>query len=210
METMKETRTEVSGIQWVRLLFEVTRCLVQFDSIEEVVPAVLDLVSAAMPLRTAVLIADIGGGSVVRAWRAAGVTDGMLAEAESQARASYRRYFDQTDLVGTVKPGSPDRNDPEVRIGGPTQSGGLLRGGRITLPLAISRRPVFGALQIESSDPVDENQLIVLNTLVNQLAIALDRFATARRESRARERAQALEREAKDLLWQKAGQKPSS
>jgi signal transduction histidine kinase len=59
---------------------------------------------------------------------------------------------------------------------------------------------VFGALQIEPVETVDENQLTVLNTVVNQLAIALDRHAAGRREIRARERAVSLEKQATDLL----------
>jgi signal transduction histidine kinase len=47
---------------------------------------------------------------------------------------------------------------------------------------------------------VDENQLTFLNTLVNQLSVALDRFASSRREVRARERAQSLEQQATELL----------
>src|SRR6185503_6455218 len=77
-------------------------------------------------------------------------------------------------------------------------------GGRrsrpITLPLVMNLRPVFGALQIEPARAANENQLIFLNTVVNQLAVALDRFAGSRREVRIRERAVALEREAQDLL----------
>ena len=199
MPTLKATAPEVTGIEWVRLLFNVPWRLAQFETIDQVVPAVLDTISEALPLRTSVLIADIGEGPVVRAWRAAGVPQTTLAEAE--ARVSYRRYFDQGDLAGTSK-GEPSGKTAALlkpvkpRGQRPVSS----RGRSIILPLVIRQRPVFGALQVEPLEVMDENQLTFLNTVVNQLSIALDRFATSRRETRLRERAQALERQATALL----------
>jgi signal transduction histidine kinase len=66
--------------------------------------------------------------------------------------------------------------------------------------LAIRDRPVFGILQIGTSAEVDENHLTALSTVANHLSLALDRFATSRREVRAREHAQFLEHQAMELL----------
>src|SRR6185436_1332956 len=66
--------------------------------------------------------------------------------------------------------------------------------------LVIARRPVFGTVQIERAEAMDESQLIWLNVVVNQLAIALDRHVALRREVAARERAELLERQATDLV----------
>src|SRR6185436_10530201 len=39
-------------------------------------------------------------------------------------------------------------------------------------------RPVFGALQLEGRDLLDETELVFINAVANQLAIAVDRQAT--------------------------------
>jgi signal transduction histidine kinase len=196
MPTVKEAMPEVTGFEWVKLLFEVTRRLIQFESIDQVVPAILEIISDALPLRTAVLIADIGEGSVVRAWRAEDVFPSALTAAEVRSRTFYVEHFDERDLAGTSRADSPH---PTVlrRMSNPGYAPSAPTGNRfVTLPLAIRDRPVFGTLQLETLAEVDENHLTVLSIVANHLSLALDQFAASRREVRVRERAQSLEHQA--------------
>ncbi|MBI4501333.1 MAG: hypothetical protein HY700_09250 [Gemmatimonadetes bacterium] len=188
----------------MELLLEISKALIQFETVEQVVPAILDTLSEAIPLRTAVLIAEIEKQPTVRAWRAEDASATQLQEAEDRARASYRAYF-----RGSASPADqgPERSTPSPRllrarppVKNPAAATTQTQGPFIMLPLVVGHRPVFGALQIERSGPMDEEYLIFLNTVVNQLAIALDRHIAWRREVVARERAQSLEQATTDLL----------
>src|SRR5205807_6212496 len=47
----------------------------------------------------------------------------------------------------------------------------------VLLPLVVDHRPIFGALQFETAACLNELDLVFLNAMVNQVAIALDRQA---------------------------------
>ena len=60
--------------------------------------------------------------------------------------------------------------------------------GYVMLPLVAGRGPVFGALQVEGATTLHEPDLVFVNAVANQLAVALDRFLANRavRESEAK------------------------
>jgi GAF domain-containing protein len=53
---------------------------------------------------------------------------------------------------------------------------------RAGIPLVVARGMVFGALQLEAASGVDLDDVEFVNTLANQLAIALDRDRTRRHD----------------------------
>jgi signal transduction histidine kinase len=202
MTAPKRIFAAVTATQRLDLLLEISRSLMQFDTVDEVVPTILGHIGKALPLRTAVLIGEVGDQSVLRAWRAVDVTTAQLNAAVEHGKASYQAYFGDEaafarrllDARATVSA----RVLPRRRAG---ESGVTDDENRfIMLPLVLGPHRVFGALQIERAERMDEEQLAFLNTVVNLLAIAVDRHVTSRREVVARERAQTLEGATAELL----------
>jgi signal transduction histidine kinase len=62
----------------------------------------------------------------------------------------------------------------------------------IVIPLVVAHRPPFGALQLEGAQPFDKTDLMFVNAIANQLAIALDRDRARRQDVTRREQAEAL------------------
>ena len=62
----------------------------------------------------------------------------------------------------------------------------------IVIPLVVAHHPPFGALQLEGAQPFDKTDLMFVNAIANQLAIALDRDRVRRRDITRREQAEAL------------------
>jgi signal transduction histidine kinase len=60
----------------------------------------------------------------------------------------------------------------------------------IVIPLVVVHHPPFGALQLEGAQPFDEADLMFVNAIANQLAIALDRDRARRRDITRRENAE--------------------
>jgi len=64
----------------------------------------------------------------------------------------------------------------------------------VVLPLVVGHRRIFGALQVEGVDRLDEDDLRFVNAVANHLAIALDRLAIVqRRQAEAEARRSAAE-----------------
>jgi signal transduction histidine kinase len=194
-----EPARQVNGSSQMELLLQISMRLVQFETMAELLPLVLNLISESIPLRNAVIVADIGDGLMVRAWSPAAESEQKLADAEAHARATYHRYFaattqtrrDHVTATHVVRRRSKRHRAFDAQAGGD---------GFIVLPLVVGRQAAFGVLQAEPSEAMDETHLVFLNTVVNQFSIALDRIARARRETIAREHAQSLERRARNLL----------
>ncbi|HMI84519.1 MAG TPA: ATP-binding protein [Polyangiaceae bacterium] len=161
--------------QRLKRLYEISKRLTRFESIARTLPEVLALISESVPVRTAILILEEQGdqgGSRTRAitWHAEGLSTERLRAAQAQASATYsylaRKASHLEEEAGTVR--LPASSTPPLE---PEQSGFLL------LPLVVDQGPVFGALQIEAPTGLDEMDLMFINAMVGQLAIALDRIA---------------------------------
>ncbi|WP_437650529.1 sensor histidine kinase [Sorangium sp. So ce362] len=164
----------------VQYLYEISKQLTQFEGVRRTVPAILAIVARALPLRTALLILEIPGRlqpeTIV--WNAEEVSADRLDAARSHARTSYAYLAGSdaarsADLEGeptttTVPSGEPARGQ---------RAEAEARGYFVLLPLVVERRPIFGALQVEGAARLEEPDLVFVNAVVNQLAIALDRQA---------------------------------
>jgi signal transduction histidine kinase len=145
----------------LRHLYEISKRLTRFETAARTVPEILALLSEAVPLRTAILMVEQDTEPENRIgaihWQADGVSAAELHEARVHARTAYAY------LIGA---------DPSV----PPHSGAH-PSRFVFLPLVVEGGHVFGALQIEGSDRLDEPDLLFVNAVVNQLAVALDRVA---------------------------------
>lgn len=186
-EPPSETREVISAARplahdRVAHLYEISKVLADFRSIEETIPTALVIAADVVPLRSAVLIADIGDAPVTLVWPPADPSTQHTGELVAHARACHA-YF-----AGAA------REEGRARID-PSDASQL-----IALPLVVDHQRVFGVLQLEP-DTLDEPSLFFLSTMANQMAVAIDRHRAWQRErdrlreaEEARAFAQDLER----------------
>jgi signal transduction histidine kinase len=174
-------------------LYEISKLLTVFDDVEAV-RSVLSTMARTLPLRSAVLLLGSSEAPRTLVWKSTSVGENGLRLALSRARTAYPY------LVGSVAPvlrESPTTTreiiggQDEDRVGRRRPAEGF-----ILLPLVIDRLPIFGALQVEGAASLDESDLAFVNSVVNQLAVAIHRH-TAIEAAQAAEQAKRREAEEK-------------
>ncbi len=189
----------------LEVLHRLSALLTRFESVKRDVSAVLALLGEHLPLRTAVLILDGAEPHRVSLWHVQGASAAQREAALAHARRAYAQLGEEGDLV------EAEAGPPSV-LRGPAAPGSSEPGlGSVMLPLVVAGGPIFGALQLEAIAPLDELDLKLVNTVVNQLAIAIDRHRAieAHRQAaelrrveaeRGRARAEALQRRYEALV----------
>jgi signal transduction histidine kinase len=181
-------------------LYEISKLLTRFESVDRTVPKILGLFTETVPVCIAILMLDEQGEYTrTRAvvWHSEGTSQARLqaAMAHAQTAYSYLRGFTvklHLEAATGASPLSSRSTTPP-----PPDSGG--NAGFVVLPLIVEQGRIFGALQVESAQPLDEADLMFVNAVVNQLAIALDRLANvAARQAEAAAGQAAAERRATD------------
>jgi PAS domain S-box-containing protein len=159
----------------VERLYEIGKRLVDFKSVEGTLADILAMVAEEIPLQSAILIQKKDDRARVLAWPVKGADTVKLAEAKARARAAYA-YFAGRDAARPMETGVAP---PDGLPSGPERSGDLFEGRTrfIVLPLAVPHLPTFGVLQLESPAGLSEQDLVFVNAVVNQVAIALARQA---------------------------------
>jgi PAS domain S-box-containing protein len=180
-------------------LYEISKLLMRFESVDRTVPKILGLFTETVPVRIAMLMLDEQGEDTrtrVVVWRSEGTSQARLQAAMAHAQTAYGYLRGSTvelhleaatgeSPLSSITPPSPD-------------AGG--NAGFVVLPLVVEHGRIFGALQVESAEPLDEADLMFVNAVVNQLAIALDRLASvAARQAEAAAGQAAAERKATQL-----------
>jgi len=179
----------------LRQLYEISKLLTSFEKVDETITAIVGLVGQALPLRNVIFILESAGASRTIVWKAAAESEEKLREAKAHARGSYAYLVRSgVDLEGygvAARPiPGPVRKDARIEKEGATSF--------VLLPLVVDHRPIFGALQFGTVVRLDELDLVFVNAVVNQLAVALDRQAAieARQANAEARRAAAEVREA--------------
>jgi signal transduction histidine kinase/CheY-like chemotaxis protein len=152
-------------------LYDISKLLINFESVERTLPATVALITQTLPLRSAVFNLEFHGRALSVVWGADNVPALEIEAAKARARSAYAYLTgsaapDRINLIGnrsTANEPSASRSDDRAHF--------------LTLPLVVDHQPIFGALQIESVDRLTESDLIFVNAIVNQVAIALDRQA---------------------------------
>jgi PAS domain S-box-containing protein len=173
----------------LRHLYEVSQLLTRFGDVEPTLFAVIAVVRRAMSLRCAIVILDAGCSRRTISWHADGVSAGWLRASEKRARESYAY------LAGAVRASHPDSSDASEDGESPPSEHEL--SPAVLLPFAVEHQPIFGALQLESAERFDEPDVIFVNAIVNQLAVAIDRYVVieARQAAAERKRLDAEDRQ---------------
>ena len=177
----------------LRQLYEISKLLTSFENVEETITAIVGLVGQTLPLRSVIFILETVGPPRTIVWKADGESEEGLRAAKAHARGSYsylvRSGVDLDAVAARTLPG-PLRNDVRIEAEDATSF--------VLLPLVVGHRPIFGALQFETAPRLDELDLVFVNAVVNQLAVALDRQAAieAKQANAEARRAAAEVREA--------------
>jgi PAS domain S-box-containing protein len=155
-------------------LYAISKLLIRFEALERTIPAVIAIVAQTLPMRSAIFIVEIAGAPHTIAWLAAGERAQRLREAEAHAQTAYR-YL--------VTSGIDLAHGAAATLGLPRLAATPATAGKrrfVLLPFVIEHGSIFGALQIDGASALDEPDLVFVNAVVNQLAIALGRDATER------------------------------
>ncbi len=145
-------------------MYEIGRLFAIFEDIEQTFAPVLDIAARTLPLRSAILIEVKDGHSRMKVWPSAGQDSEQMRASKEHVEAAYAY------LVGAASTESLAGTEPN------------LAKRFIVIPLVVAHRPPFGALQLEGAQPLDERDLVFVNAIANQLAIALDRDRAWRRD----------------------------
>jgi signal transduction histidine kinase len=177
-EVSRKSRDERRFVQLERShlrlqhLYQISKVLTQFRNAEQTLPDVVALIDTALSLRSVVFILESAAGPHVVSWQAPGEGARRLVMAQEHAQASYR-YLVQSN-VDVRRDSSPPLALPLQAAKNPEAES---MANFVLLPLAVNHAPIFGALQVESADRLDEADLAFLSAVVNQLAVAIDRQA---------------------------------
>jgi signal transduction histidine kinase len=153
-------------------LYEISKLFANFENVEQTFVPALDIATRTLPLRSAILMEAEGGSSKMNIWPSEGQDSEQMRAVKAHVEAAFAY------LVGPASTNSLAGTE-----------GNLVK-RFIVLPLVVAHRPPFGALQLEGAQPLDKTDLIFVNAIANQLAIALDRDRTWRRDITRREHAE--------------------
>ena len=188
-------RDQARAYRRLHLLYEISKLLTSFEHVGGTIAAIVGLVGQTVPLRSVIFILESAGRSRTILWKADAESEEGLRAAKAHARGSYSYLvragveFEGDEVAARSLP-RPTRENVGME---PEDASSF-----VLLPLVVDHRPIFGALQFETAARLDELDLVFVNAVVNQLAVALDRQATieARQASVEAGRAAAEFREA--------------
>jgi signal transduction histidine kinase len=160
---------------WSRLdyLYRIAKLFAEFESTENPLGEAFALINPTLPLRSAIIIDEVGDHANIRTWTVGDLADQEFAPAKAHAAAVYSYFVGSTPTVDTPVSASNTKF--------------------IVIPLAVDHLPVFGALQLECLTPCNEADVAFANAVGNHLAIALHRAKAHRKEVTARAQAEAGE-----------------
>jgi signal transduction histidine kinase len=161
--------------QQLQHLRDISTLLTRVPSVEHTLAEVIDIVTRALPLRSAIFILETAGRTQTIAWPSASESARWVERAKAHARESYgylvRSGVDFARDGRTLEIPRPRAAELETQAERDAPTGFVL------LPLVVEHGPIFGAFQLEAARPFDEVDLVFVNAVVNQLAIAIDRHA---------------------------------
>ncbi len=184
---MRHTSVENKSPDFHRLktLYEVSKKLSLFTSVEESFTDILECVSECFPLKTAILIEHWEPKPRMTVWHAENISKDIVSRSIENAKSAY------SHLIG----GNPGlTNNLSIPIHSETKCPGTHRpiaetdqGKYIILPLIIDYLPAHGAFQLEGTGRLNEEDLEFASALTNLVTIAFDRYNKTKREHEKQE-----------------------
>lgn len=174
-------------------LCEISNLFARFDNIEHTLDPALGLAARTLPVWSAVLLETEAGLSKMIVWPSEGLTGERLQAAKEHATAAHAY------LVASASNGPREVQEVlgTTQLPRQTASEGA-PDPFIVIPLVVAHRRPFGILQLEGAHPFDESDLMFVNAIANQLAIAMSRDRAWRLDIRRRERAEVRQTDAEN------------
>lgn len=135
-------------------LHAVSKLLTTFESVERTVPRVISLVAHSLALRSAVFLLGTTDTPLIIEWQPDGGDRDLIQTARAHATRTYEYLLRARSTV-------PEQGTDRTFV---------------VLPLVVDHS-IFGALQVEGTAPLNEQELMFVNAIANQLAITVDRAA---------------------------------
>jgi PAS domain S-box-containing protein len=164
--------------------YEISKLFAGFENLEQTFDKALGIITMTLPLRSAILIERVKDHSRMLVWPSAGRDSEEMRAAKTHVHEAYAY------LVGA----GPEALDVAEQAGmsvlpwQQTHDGESDEGKRfIVIPLVVGGHGIFGALQLEGASSLDRQDLVFVNAVANQLAIALDRHRAWQRDIARRE-----------------------
>ena len=167
-------------------LYEISKLFACFDNVDQPFDPALSIVAKTLPLRSAILVETADGRSRMIVWSSEGQNLDQLQPIKEHVETAYAY------LLGARSPEALNLEEQSGMTVLPRQAEieGSLANRFIVIPLVVARRRPFGVLQLEGAQPFDKADLIFVNAVANQLAIALDRDRAWRRDITRRQHAE--------------------
>jgi signal transduction histidine kinase len=154
----------------LQYLYDISKLLTRFQTVDRTVPDVVGLLAQAVPLRSVIFIlAGQHGAPRAIAWLAPGEGAARLQFARAHAQNAYRY------LVRADRDLPPDETAPLPLPTPSTKPPAKFDNNFVLLPFVVDHGAIFGALQVEGAEKLNELELAFINAVINQLAIAVDR-----------------------------------
>ena len=163
---MRDSQTH----QRLEQLYEISQLFARTADVEETFPSVLEIVGRTLPLRSAILMKAGASRPTMIIWPTAAHDSERLRPIMAQVETAY------ASLVAAATP----TRDP----------GGPLSAQVIVIPLVVAHRPPFGVLLLEGAQSLDDTDLIFVNAIASQFAIAFERDHARQRDITRREHAE--------------------
>lgn len=168
-------------------LYEISTLFANFTNVEETFAPVLVIATQTMPLRSAVLIETRDKVAHMFVWGSSGQSAEHMRTVKDHVQSAHRYLV---GAPGTAAPEPIEQTEMAPPMSGPTDDDEALAHRLIVVPLVVANRPTFGALQVEGAGPFDRADLMFVNSVANQLAIALDRHRAWREDIARRQDAE--------------------
>jgi signal transduction histidine kinase len=184
----------VSSLSWqerayerLKTLYKISKHLSQFISVEDSIPKMLTLASESFPLLTAVLIDNWGVKTNTAIWHSEDASHDQVVKATLHARVAFS-YFAGSSSVQTADLQTDTATQSELQdIVNAQKSNFENHGNYIVVPLMVDNLPPNGALQLEGTVHLNEQDLEFVDALANLIAVALDRFYKTKAERNLQE-----------------------
>ena len=167
-------------------LYEISKLLASFENAERTVDTALAIAALSLPLRSVILIDTEDGNAKMIVWPSEGRSAAQMRAVAGHAVTAYR------DLIGAAPTEALHLGEQAGLTALPRQAetNGSPPEQLMVIPLVGTKRPPFGALQLEVAQPLDEGDVMFVGAIARLLAVALDRDRTWRRDLTRREDAE--------------------
>jgi signal transduction histidine kinase len=172
--------------QRLACLYSISKLLAAFDSKEQTLSLIFTSVSAIIPLLSVVLIEHRQEEIKSTLWYALPLKEKHTESALSYARSCYGYLVGLTPSHYAVLEKAPvatyhfkSKDETSIKTNA--------KKGFILLPLAVGCDTILGALQFESRTSLTEEELSFINSLVNLIAVTLDRQRVIQEDLKSRQ-----------------------